>query len=118
MSNEDFEARTPFEGRRAFIEAGSFVRADDEFLRLCAMCKKSRLNCENFYVREVEFPLSADENPDDHGQLISRRQPDGSFREFRMDYKIVDGVEAGLMKSEADIPIPSTCTFFDPKDLR
>lgn len=115
MSNENEDSRWS-EGRRVFIGDGSKVRAGEELLYLCRMCKKSRLTCGNYLIREVEVPLSPEENPEDHGQLVQERQPDGSILEFRTSTKRVDGVKTGLLTQEVDIPIPTVCDYFELKD--
>ncbi len=94
----------------------SIVKAGDELLELCQMCIKSRLTCDNKLNRDVEVPMEADDDPalEVIGYL---KQDDGTFIEERLGTKAVDGFKAGIYKTEADIPIPFVCKWFEPKDL-
>lgn len=100
------------------IPGDSFVRlSDDEFMEdLCNICRHSRLNCANIYVREVEIPLADNENLDDHGTRVQQRQPDGTLINLIVPFKWVDGIKAGIYKTEKDVPQPFICQWFEPKD--
>ena len=100
-----------------FFSDNAKVKAEGTYLPLCAMCQKSRLNCDNFYIREVEVPLDQTNNPDDDEVIGQVKQGDGSIVFLRLGYKIVDGVAAGIMKEENDIPIPFLCDWFTQKEL-
>lgn len=105
-----------YKGREIVLPSSSIVDADGDLLPLCAMCKKSRMTCENIYIREIQVPLRDGDDPNDE-VIGDVRQPDGSYLRQRLGYKIVDGVATGLIKSEDDIPIPVACTWFEQKDL-
>lgn len=101
-----------YQGRDIIIPPASIVEAGNEFLPLCTMCKKSRLTCENVYIREIEVPLEEGDNPDD--EVVGKvRQPDGSYLTKGLGFKIVDGVEAGLIKTEEDMPMAFVCEWFE-----
>ncbi len=98
------------------IPKESVVKAGEEMLPLCAMCTKSRLTCENSFVREVEIPITANDAPED--EVIGfEKQSDGTFRKCGLGFKFLDGVKAGVYRSEEDIPTPFICEFFNQKPL-
>lgn len=99
--------KDPF-GNEIKILSNSFVEANGEFLPLCAMCKKSRLTCENVDIRQVP-------DPDAPITFISIRLEDGTIHEAP-SVKHIDGVEAGIIKTEQDVPIPLVCIWFDIKN--
>jgi len=104
----------PPDPKQIKIPKDYIVKAGDELLELCQMCKKSRLTCDNEVIREVKVPLEADDDPA-LGVITYVRQNDGTYVKFSLSFKIVDGVIAGIYKSEEDIPIPFVCAWFEPK---
>lgn len=96
-------------GYEVTMLGNSFVSADGDLFPLCSMCKKSRLTCENDYIRRVR-------DPNEPLKDITFDLDDGTIHTAPMA-KMIDGVEAGIIKSEEDIPIPLVCEWFDMKEL-
>lgn len=94
---------------------GGFVPYGNENLPLCSMCTKSRMSCDNPYVRDVLVPL---EKGDPRELEIPERVRlvDGSFAENMTGLKHVDGVDAGIFQTEDEIPIPMICEWFTSKN--
>lgn len=93
---------------------GSFVKAEDELLPLCAMCQKSKLTCEDETVKEIELPMQEGDDPSE--EIFGRKlQPDGTYIEMGLGFKIIDGVKAGIYQNEKDMPTPIICIYFHPK---
>lgn len=98
--------------KEIMIPESSIIEADDDLLPLCAMCTKSRLNCENIYIRQVEVEVE----PGDPGEVVGLvRQKDGTYIKQGLGFKFADGVAEGIYNDEEDIPIPVVCEWFNPK---
>ena len=96
------------------IADGTYVKAQEEFLPLCKVCKKFPMTCDNEFIREVEVPME----PNDDPALEVRgreRLPSGEMsEEIGLGFKLVDGVKAGVYKTENDLPTPFVCEQFTP----
>ena len=96
-------------GNEVTILGDSFVEADGDFLPLCSMCKKSRMTCENVGIRQVP-------DPREPLRYVEFLLDEGTVHKAPVA-KMIDGVEAGIIKCEDDIPIPLMCMWFDMKEL-
>lgn len=104
-------------GQDYVIGDGTYIKAQEEFLPLCKMCKKTPMTCDNQFIKEVNIPLEPNDDPtlEVRGR---RRLPSGEMsEEMRLGFKIVDGVKAGIYKTEDDFPKISVCHSFDLKKL-
>ena len=104
------------DGNDVFAGADHFVKAGNEYLLLCAMCVKSRMTCDNLHIREIEVPLEVGDNSSLEIRY-KKRLEDGTYEEFGRRTKFIDGVKAGIIKSEDEIPIPVICMWFEQKEL-
>lgn len=101
--------------KKIIIDDKTVVKAEDELLPLCSMCKKSRLICENTYMRDVEVPMEKGDLPE--LEIIEEvKRPNGEFEKRRTGLKWVDGVKEGMYKTEEDIPMPFVCEWLELKD--
>lgn len=105
------------EGENHVIKGGTYIKAQEEFLPLCKMCKKFPTTCDNQFIKEVEVPIE----PNDDLTLEvrgRRRLPSGEMsEEMGLGFKIVDGVKTGIYKTEDDMPEMVICHSFDLKKL-
>jgi hypothetical protein len=104
----------PYEPNDIIILRESIVKTGEDLLELCYMCTKSRLNCDNDGIRDIEVPLGPDDDPTLEVTGF-RKQQNGTYIKTGLGFKIVDGIESGIYKAEEDIPIPIVCMWFDPK---
>lgn len=82
---------------------------------LCKDCMFSKWMCKNNYNREVRVPMESDDPPEI--EIRTMRLKGYRMNELiyeRTGYKLVDGVEYGIYKSDDDIPDAEICGWYEP----
>ena len=114
--NPDNDITFDVKGETYKISDLTFIKAGGEFLSLCKMCKKSPMTCDNTSIREVALPMEPGDDPELEIKG-NKRLPSGEMSELMgLGFKLVDGIEAGIYKTEEYLPSVFVCEMFDPKD--